>query len=270
LPGSARRRSSRCSTVAIGKAEALLGKGTFDDCCEVEVKDLGATVEYVAPGGVGVIPALPCGTFSDGDTPAGAFYASPRSRAATRRTTSASIRIENPGPGAAGGSRPAADDDVEIGSIEQGWETTPPCLLIRARRRRARFGDRADGMHRGTCPVGVDVMSDLPATHAAPPATYDREKLQLIRDMFAKGGRNDTRVRRDESNSPGSTSSTRSRGQIWLVKYGNNPAQIFCGRDGISRRIAHRSGSSTGMGIRDSRKDGGTISSAGAKSIGRT
>jgi len=23
----------RCSTVAIGKAEALLGKGTFDDCC---------------------------------------------------------------------------------------------------------------------------------------------------------------------------------------------------------------------------------------------
>ena len=40
----------RCSTVAIGKAEALLGKGTFDDCCEVEVKDLGATVEYVRPG----------------------------------------------------------------------------------------------------------------------------------------------------------------------------------------------------------------------------
>ena len=41
----------RCSTVAIGKAEALLGKGTFDDCCEVAVKDLGATVEYVRPGG---------------------------------------------------------------------------------------------------------------------------------------------------------------------------------------------------------------------------
>ena len=41
----------KCSTVAIGKAEALLGKGSFDDCCEVEVKDLGATVEYVRPGG---------------------------------------------------------------------------------------------------------------------------------------------------------------------------------------------------------------------------
>jgi len=37
----------RCSTVAIGKAEAVVGKGAFDDCCEVEVKDLGATVEYV-------------------------------------------------------------------------------------------------------------------------------------------------------------------------------------------------------------------------------
>jgi hypothetical protein len=26
------------------------GQGAFDDCCEVEVKDLGATVEYVRPG----------------------------------------------------------------------------------------------------------------------------------------------------------------------------------------------------------------------------
>ena len=38
-----------CATIAIGKAEALLGKGAFDDCCEVEVKDLGATVEYERP-----------------------------------------------------------------------------------------------------------------------------------------------------------------------------------------------------------------------------
>ena len=41
----------RCSTVAIGKAEALLGKGTFDDCCEVEVKETGVSVEYVRPEG---------------------------------------------------------------------------------------------------------------------------------------------------------------------------------------------------------------------------
>ena len=39
-----------CATIAIGKAEALLGKAALDDCCEVEVKDLGATVEYERPG----------------------------------------------------------------------------------------------------------------------------------------------------------------------------------------------------------------------------
>ncbi len=39
----------KCSTVAIGKAEAAVGKGTFDDCCEVEVKELGVTVEYERP-----------------------------------------------------------------------------------------------------------------------------------------------------------------------------------------------------------------------------
>ncbi len=39
----------QCCTVAIGKAEALLGKGAFDDCCEVEVKEIGATVEYERP-----------------------------------------------------------------------------------------------------------------------------------------------------------------------------------------------------------------------------
>ena len=41
----------KCSTVAIGKAEALLGKGTFDDCCEVQVKETGVSVEYVRPEG---------------------------------------------------------------------------------------------------------------------------------------------------------------------------------------------------------------------------
>ena len=41
----------RCCTIAIGKAEALLGKGAFDDCCEVEVKEIGVSVEYERPGG---------------------------------------------------------------------------------------------------------------------------------------------------------------------------------------------------------------------------
>lgn len=40
-----------CSTVAIGQAEALLGKGVFDDCCETTVKETDITVEYVRPEG---------------------------------------------------------------------------------------------------------------------------------------------------------------------------------------------------------------------------
>ena len=39
----------RCSTVAIGKAEAEVGKAALDECCEVEVKDIGTTVEYERP-----------------------------------------------------------------------------------------------------------------------------------------------------------------------------------------------------------------------------
>ncbi len=40
-----------CCTVAIGKAETLLGKGMFDDCCEIKVKEIGTTVEYERPEG---------------------------------------------------------------------------------------------------------------------------------------------------------------------------------------------------------------------------
>lgn len=39
----------RCSTIAIGRAEAVVGKGAFDDCCEVDVKETGVSVEYVRP-----------------------------------------------------------------------------------------------------------------------------------------------------------------------------------------------------------------------------
>ena len=88
-------------------------------------------------------------------------------------------------------------------------------------------------------------MSDLPAaTHAAPPATYDREKLQLIRDMFAKGASDNEfgvmiELARKYQLDPFAR-------QIWLVKYGDNPAQIFCGRDGYLA-IAHRSGQFDGI-----------------------
>ena len=41
----------RCSTIAIGKGEALLGKAALDDCCRVEVKETGVSVEYERPEG---------------------------------------------------------------------------------------------------------------------------------------------------------------------------------------------------------------------------
>jgi phage recombination protein Bet len=88
-------------------------------------------------------------------------------------------------------------------------------------------------------------MSDLPAaTHTAPPATYDREKLQLIRDMFAKGANDNEfgvmiELARKYQLDPFAR-------QIWLVKYGDSPAQIFCGRDGYLA-IAHRSGQFDGI-----------------------
>ena len=96
-------------------------------------------------------------------------------------------------------------------------------------------------------------MSDLPAAaHTAPPATYDREKLQLIRDMFAKGATdNEFLVMMELANRYQLDPFSK---QIWLVKYGDNPAQIFCGRDGYLA-IAHRSGQFDGMES-GTRKDG--------------
>jgi len=96
-------------------------------------------------------------------------------------------------------------------------------------------------------------MSDLPATTStAVPATYDREKLQLIRDMFAKGANDNefgvmVELARKYQLDPFAR-------QIWLVKYGDSPAQIFCGRDGYLA-IAHRSGQFDGMES-GTRKDG--------------
>ncbi len=40
-----------CATIAIGKAETLLGKAALDDCCEVETRETGVSVEYVRPEG---------------------------------------------------------------------------------------------------------------------------------------------------------------------------------------------------------------------------
>ena len=101
-----------------------------------------------------------------------------------------------------------------------------------------------DGLHRGRS-GGGGVMSDLPATTApATPATYDPEKLRLIRDMCAKGATdNEFLVMMELANRYQLDPFAR---QIWLVKYGDNPAQIFCGRDGYLA-IAHRSGQFDGI-----------------------
>ena len=40
-----------CATIAIGKAETLLGKAALDDCCEVETRETGVSVEYERQGG---------------------------------------------------------------------------------------------------------------------------------------------------------------------------------------------------------------------------
>ena len=97
-------------------------------------------------------------------------------------------------------------------------------------------------------------MSDLPATTTAGiiPAQYSQQQVQLIRDMCAKDCTENEflllmQLARTYQLDPFAK-------QIWAVKYGNNPAAIFCGRDGFLA-IAHRSGKFDGMES-GTRKDG--------------
>ena len=97
-----------------------------------------------------MIPALPCGTFADSETPAGAFY----------------IAAFEPGdaPHHVGEYRidvvlralralqACGYDDVEIGSIERGGKTH---LLLIGLDGEARFGDRQMGCI-AVVPVEVD------------------------------------------------------------------------------------------------------------------
>ena len=90
-------------------------------------------------------------------------------------------------------------------------------------------------------------MSDLPvATGGAGiiPAQYNPQQVQLIRDMCAKDCTDNEflllmQLAKTYQLDPFAK-------QIWAVKYGNNPAAIFCGRDGFLA-IAHRSGKFDGM-----------------------
>ena len=97
-----------------------------------------------------MIPALPCGTYGESDTPAGAFY----------------VAAFEPGdiPHHVGEYRidvviralralqACGYDDVEVGSIERGGKTH---LLMIGLDRETRFGDRQTGCI-AVAPVGVE------------------------------------------------------------------------------------------------------------------
>ena len=98
-------------------------------------------------------------------------------------------------------------------------------------------------------------MSDLPAATGGAgiiPAQYNPQQIQLIRDMCARDCTDNEflllmQLAKTYQLDPFAK-------QIWAVKYGNNPAAIFCGRDGFLA-IAHRSGKFDGMES-GTRKDG--------------
>ncbi|MFA5137548.1 MAG: phage recombination protein Bet [Patescibacteria group bacterium] len=97
-------------------------------------------------------------------------------------------------------------------------------------------------------------MSDLPAVTGSSiiPTQYNPQQIQLIRDMCAQNCTDNEflllmQLAKTYQLDPFAK-------QIWAVKYGNNPAAIFCGRDGFLA-IAHRSGKFDGMES-GTRKDG--------------
>ena len=97
-------------------------------------------------------------------------------------------------------------------------------------------------------------MSVLPAATGGGiiPTQYNPQQVQLIRDMCARDCTDNEflllmQLAKTYQLDPFAK-------QIWAVKYGNNPAAIFCGRDGFLA-IAHRSGKFDGMES-GTRKDG--------------
>lgn len=93
--------------------------------------------------------------------------------------------------------------------------------------------------------IEMTEKTELTTTEGANlPQQYDTEKLALIKRMYAKGTTNDEfavfmELAKRYELDPFSK-------QIWAVKYNDQPANIFCGRDGYLA-IAHRSGQFNGM-----------------------
>ena len=97
-----------------------------------------------------MIPSLPCGTFSDGDTPAGAFYvAAFEDGDAPHHVGEYRIDVVIR---ALRALQACGYDDVEIGSIERGGRQH---LLLIGLDGEARFGDRQLGCI-AVAPVGVE------------------------------------------------------------------------------------------------------------------
>lgn len=93
-------------------------------------------------------------------------------------------------------------------------------------------------------------------------AIVNPENTKLIRDMFAKGCTdNEFGVFMELANKYQLDPFSK---QIWAVKYGNNPAQIFAGRDGYLA-IAHRSGQFDGLQSEVSINDKGELETATAE-----
>jgi len=97
-----------------------------------------------------MIPALPCGTYSDGDIPAGAFYVAAFEDGDDPHHVG-EYRIETV-LRALRALQACGNDDVEIGSIERGGRQH---LLLIGLDGEARFGDRQLGCI-VVCPVVVD------------------------------------------------------------------------------------------------------------------
>ena len=97
-----------------------------------------------------MIPALPCGTYSDGYIPAGAFYVAAFEDGDDPHHVG-EYRIETLVQ-ALRALQACGYDDIEVGSIEQGGKTH---LLLIGLDGEARFGDRQIGCI-AVLPVGVE------------------------------------------------------------------------------------------------------------------
>ncbi len=97
-----------------------------------------------------MIPALPCGTFADSETPAGAFYVAAFEPTDVPHHVG-EYRIDTV-IRALEALQACGYDDVEVGSIERGGKTH---LLLTGLDGEARFGDRQLGCI-AVLPVGVE------------------------------------------------------------------------------------------------------------------